>query len=417
MLTADLLQDKTGMIDTSRVQEENGLAAEPLKIWNSAFICVFIANMLLYLGQQMSNNILPLYAQFLNAPAGVIGIVASAYAITALVFKLISAPAIDAFNRKYLLAAAIVLMAIAFIGFSFSKSVPMLICFRLLQGTGQAFTATCCLALATDSLPRKNLAAGIGYFSVAQAIMQAIGPTVGLKLKDVIGFNLTFVFGAGIMIFAAIFAVTIKYPFKKTKKFEISMKSIIATEAIIPAGLLFFLSVSFFTITSFIAVYGKESVGSNIGYFFTVNAVTLLFTRPLIGKLADKYGHFKVMLPTMFLFAVSLLIISFSSSLRMFIIAAFFNAFGYGACQPAIQSLCMKRVPKERRGAGSCTSYIGTDLGSLLGPVIAGYLAEKIGYPEMWRIMILPILTALVFVIIFRSDISSANNIDETFGK
>jgi MFS family permease len=97
-------------------------------------------------------------------------------------------------------------------------------------------------------------------------------------------------------------------------------------------------------------------------------------------------------------------------------IAAFFNAFGYGACQPAIQSLCMKRVPKERRGAGSCTSYIGADLGSLLGPVIAGYLAEKIGYPEMWRIMMLPIFIALVFVIIFRSDISSAN-IDETFGK
>ncbi|MDR1469684.1 MAG: MFS transporter, partial [Spirochaetaceae bacterium] len=231
-----------------------------------------------------------------------------------------------------------------------------------------------------------------------------------VKLKDLIGFNLTFAIGAVIMIMALVFVLSLRIRFQRIKKFHFSFDSIIAKEALIPAVLLLFLSVSFFAITSFIAIYGKGSIGSDIGYFFTVSAVTLLFTRPLIGKFADKYGHIKVMIPTMISFAVSLIIISFSSSLPMFLIAAFFNAFGYGACQPAIQSLCMKRVPKDKRGAGSGTSYIGTDLGSLAGPVIAGSIAGQLGYAAMWRIMTIPIIIAAILVFIFRRNISSQGN-------
>jgi len=394
------------MTDNTSVQSNMEDAAEPRRIWNLTFISVFVANMLLNLAQQMSNSILPLYAEFLSAPAAVIGFVASAYAITALVFKLLSAPAIDTFNRKYILAASVTLTGIAFAGFSFAKTVPLLIAFRLLQGTGQAFTSTCCLALATDALPQKKLATGIGYFSVAQAMTQAIGPAIGLKLKDLAGFNMTFTVGAAGMIIAALCAVSLRIPFKRTKKFRLSFGSIIAKEALVPAFLLFFLSLSFFTITSFIAIYGRGSVGSNIGYFFTVSAVTMLVTRPLVGKLADKYGYIKVMLPTMFFFAASLVIISFSSSLPMFLIAAFFNASGYGACHPAIQSLCMRSVPKEKRGAASSTSYVGTDLGSLAGPVLAGALAGQFGYVTMWRLMTIPLVIAAVLTFVFRRSIS-----------
>lgn len=388
--------------ETLLADDENG----PAKIWNSNFISIFIANGLLYLGQQMSNSILPLYAQFLNEPSTVVGIVASSYAITALIFKLISAPAIDTFNRKYLLAGAIGMMAVSFIGFNLSTSAPWLIFFRLLQGVGQAFTATTCLALATDATPKSKIATGIGYFSIAQAMMQAIGPAVGLKLHDVIGFNWTFVFGAGIMVLAVIFTLSLKNVQTSSRKFRISMDSMLAKEAIVPAIILFFLSISFFTITSFLAIFGKGSVGSNIGFFFTVNALTLVVTRPLVGKLADRFGHVNVMIPTMVIFGISLYLISVSTTLPMFLLAAVLNAFGYGACQPAVQSLCMKRVPKERRGAASCTSYIGTDLGSLIGPVVAGALVGTIGFVDMWRVMALPILIAIAFVLAFRKNLS-----------
>ena len=126
----------------------------------------------------------------------------------------------------------------------------------------------------------------------------------------------------------------------------------------------------------------------------------------MIGKLTDRYGLVKIVVPSLICFAASFLIISYSRSLPMFLLAAFVAAFGYGASQPAIQALSLKCVPKERRGAGSSTNFIGTDLGSLLGPILAGAVADLLGYEVMWRVMILPVVFALVIVLFSRKRIS-----------
>ena len=146
-----------------------------------------------------------------------------------------------------------------------------------------------------------------------------------------------------------------------------------------------------------------------IGLFFTVYAVTLLFSRPLIGKLTDRYGYVKVLLPAMVCFAASFFIISISDVIWKLLLAAFINAFGFGASQPAVQALCMKLVPKEKRGAGSCTSYLGNDGGNLAGPLIAGTLIESYGYATMWRVMLLPIVISMGIVIVCRKAIGRAN--------
>ncbi|MHB8127803.1 MAG: MFS transporter [Mobilitalea sp.] len=382
------------------------------KIWNKTFISVFIANALMNLSQQMMNILVAKYADSLGATATTVGLVMSMFTYTALLLKLISAPAIDSFNRKYILMGAMIVMAIAYLGYGCSTTIPMLMTSRLLQGAGQAFTATCCLALAADALPQDKLGLGIGYFSIAQAACQAIGPTVGLSLATNLGYNTTFFIGSALMFLAALAAIRVKTEARVIKKFVISIKSIFAREAIIPAILMLLLSLAYCNINSFLVIYaGIRGVETNIGFFFTVYAVTLLFTRPIIGRLSDKYGLHKVLLPAMGFFALAFIMISFATSLPMFLFAAFVSAFGYGACQPAVQTLCMKCVPKERRGAGSCTNYIGTDLGNLAGPILAGVIAEKIGYVSMWRIMLIPIFIAMIVVYIFRNSISHAGEI------
>jgi MFS family permease len=111
----------------------------------------------------------------------------------------------------------------------------------------------------------------------------------------------------------------------------------------------------------------------------------------------------------MCLFAAAFILISFATNIWMFLLAAFVSSFGYGACQPAVQTLCMKSVPKEKRGAGSSTNYIGQDLGNLAGPMIAGMIVGHFGYSAMWRVMIIPVIAALVIVIVFRGKINYAD--------
>jgi MFS family permease len=121
--------------------------------------------------------------------------------------------------------------------------------------------------------------------------------------------------------------------------------------------------------------------------------------------LADRLGTVKAILPALVFFALSFFILSISSSLIMFLLAAVISAFGYGAAQPVVQTLCMKSVPEARRGSASSTSYIGQDLGNLAGPIIAGVIVERMGYEIMWRAMIIPVLITMLLIVLFRRKI------------
>ena len=383
------------------------------KIWNKVFISVFFANMAFNLGQQMSNSLLAKYADSIGAPAGQIGILMGMFAVTALSLRFIAGPAMDTYNKKYLVMGAMGVMTIAYIGFSYSTSISGLMGFRLLQGCGNAFGNAACMAMVSEALPKEKFGTGIGYYSLAQVIVQAIAPTIGLYLVAWFGYSTTYLINGAIMLSAVFVASRIRIPFKRTGRFKINLNTIIAREALLPAGIIFLLAIGFTTINSFLIVYaGKRGIETNIGFFFTVYALTLLFTRPLVGRLTDRYGLVRVAIPAIICTAGSFFIISLASSLPLFLAAAFVNAFGFGACQPALMSVSMKSVPQNRRGSASSTNYIGMDTGTILGPIIAGFLAQHFGYVAMWRFQTIPFILAIFFIFLKRKKI---DKIEEDF--
>jgi MFS family permease len=390
------------------------------RIWNSVFISVVVINTMVHLCVYMSNTLSGLFADYLGAAATIVGLVTGLFGATALIFKMVSAPAIDSFNRKYVLLGSILLLFLSFVGYYVTKSVPMLIVSRLITGAALAFIPTTCMTIASDSLPVEKMSTGIGYFALGTAVCMAAAPALGLMLKGVFGYNNTFGILAIFMLITIAFATTLKTSYRPVNKFKITWSSIFAKEAAVPALVIFFVSMPFNVIMSFLVLFGNlvlfgkaQVANSSMGTFFTVYALSMIFSRPLIGKLADKFGSVKVIIPSMLSFAVAFLIISFSKSLPMFLLAGFVSAFGYGGCQPALQAVCMKSVPVERRGAASCTSYIGSDVSNIVGPVLAGavivHLGSNIaGYVNMWQLMVIPIGIAMLVTIVYRKQINHA---------
>lgn len=387
----------------------------PKTIWNPMFLSIFFANMALNLGQQTSNSLLSLYADSLGAPADQIGQLMSMFAITALIFRFVSGPAMNAFNRKRLVGMAMSLMAIAYLGFSFApkispviglETITILKGFRLIQGIGNAFGNACCLTIVADTLPKDKFTTGMGYYSVAQVVSQAIGPTVGVLLRDLIGYNNTYIVIFCVMCVAIFTSTRVKLAPRKVIPFNLRLSNMIAKEAIIPAAITFLVAMGFTSINAFMLVYAEKRGITGASLFFTVYAVTLLVTRPTIGKLTDKHGFVKVAVPSIFMTACSLVLIGLSTNTFMLLLAAFINAFGYGAVQPMLQSLCMKSVPNERRGSASGTNYIGMDSATIIGPSVCGIVADTFGYnPIMWVVMTIPILAGMIAVFVLRKPI------------
>ena len=378
----------------------------PTTIWNRMFLSIFFVNMAFNLGQQMSNSLLSLYAKSTGAPADQIGQLMSMFAVTALIFRFVAGPAMSAFERKRLVCMSTLLMTTAYLGFSFSPAIAnalgvsvisVMKCFRLLQGVGNAFGNSCCLTIVADTLPRDKFTTGMGYYALAQVIAQAIGPTIGIFLRDLVGYNRVYIIFAGVMLVATAATLQIRTAPQKRLPFRLNLDNMIAKECLVPATVTLLVAMGFTSINAFMLVYAEERGITGASLFFTVYALTMLVTRPLVGRLTDRYGFVKVAVPSVLMTALSLNLIGASVNLYMLLLAAFVNAFGYGAVQP---------MPPERRGSASSTNYIFMDIATIIGPTLCGFVARLFGYtPLMWLAVSAPIVLGAIFILLFRRKI------------
>lgn len=133
--------------------------------------------------------------------------------------------------------------------------------------------------------------------------------------------------------------------------------------------------------------------------FFVVYALCLVFTRPVFGKLADRFGSPRMILFGVCCFAVSYVVLSGAQNMVDFLIVAVIGSAGFGCCAPLLQSMALASVSEDKRGAASSTAFTGLDLGMLIGPVAAGSLVDSLlpvvgdiaaAYSDMWLIMLIP---------------------------
>lgn len=396
--------------ETSAVQP----GKEP--IWTPSFRHLFIISALLNFGQFMMSTLVPKFAEHLGASAAIIGTVSGMFAVTALAVRPFVGPSAGYFRKNRLLAAAAGIILLAFVCYGTANSISMVMAGRLLHGIGMGLLAPVSLAMAGDVLPSRRLATGIGVFSLGQAGATAIGPSVGLALVQAFGYSATFWIGSVLMGIVVVLAWRLKSDKPaRGARFQLSLHRMVASEVLFPTVILFFLAGAHACIQAFILIYGGVNGVDEIGLFFTMYAVCLLIARPLVGKIADTYGMDKVILPGILLFAVSMIVISYSRTLPMFLLAGGISSFGYGICLPSIQTLSIRLVSSSRRAIASNTNYIGIDAGYLIAPAIAGLIVsyvqqhggdEPSAYAVMFRLMSIPIVIAFMIYLYHKKKIA-----------
>ena len=72
---------------------------EKKTIWTRAFICILCVNAFMQMGQQMMNTLIPKYANSLGASAHVVGLMSTAFGLSALLFRPFVSPAFDVFSK------------------------------------------------------------------------------------------------------------------------------------------------------------------------------------------------------------------------------------------------------------------------------------------------------------------------------
>ena len=375
------------------------------RIWNKTFFLILVVSFLMFLSMYILLPTLPLYAQTLGGNETVAGTIVGIFTLSAVLIRPWIGNLLDRKGRKVILLIGVGIFLISVLAYNLAFSIVTLLALRAVHGIGWGASTTATGTMASDIIPAVRRAEGMGYYGIAATIAMSLGPALGLYLVEYSNYSVLFT-GAAILAalgLAGSFFINYEPPRKNLKGAEaLLVKGVILEKTAIPPALvLFFITLTYGGIVSFLPSYANYRGVENIGIFFTVYALVLLFGRPIIGKLADRYGARKFLVPGILLMAAALLLLVKASSLPMFLLVGVVYGLGFGTVQPILNALVISLSPPERRGAANAAFDVAMDLGIGLGAITLGFLAQKMGYVYMYGSSAIFALLALVMYFAF----------------
>lgn len=377
-------------------------------IFTRSFVSVMLINFFIFFSFQMIFPTLPLYIHSLGGNDAVVGLVMGLFTFTSLLTRPFAGAALDAFGRRCVFLAGLGVLALTAFSYALAGSIVFIAVVRLLHGVGWGLAGTSNATIAADLLPKKRLGEGIGYFALSNSLSMAVAPAAGLYIARRYGYPDEFVF-AGVLVVVSIFlALIIQYkPYRPHP--EAIREGVYERSAFGPSFMVFCTSATFGGIAGFLPLFAAERQIGGIGWFFTTYAAAVFVSRLLTGKIIDRYGYGIVLIPGFVAVSTALLIISQAQNLQMFLLAAVIFGLGFGVTQMTLQTMVVRNVPATRLGAANATFYSGVDLGSGLGALTLGSLAEMSGYAAMFACASLIAAAALlVYVFYLRRRIAVA---------
>ena len=363
-------------------------------LWSASFILILTISLLVSTGHYMLMSTLPLYAVKLSGNKAMAGLMVTFLTISALLFRPFFGTLMDKRGRKPVLVVGAVLLMATALMYNFVVVLSILFLIRFIQGAGFSAHTTSSGTIAADIIPASRLSEGIGYFGIANTTATALGPAIGLYCVNSFGYEALFVWVFILSILSFVSTLMVNYEKKKATAFppdgrassglEQKKQSFIEETSIRPSLVMFFIALTFGAIITYIPAFGISRKIENIGIFFTAYAVAVLVSRTFTGRIADRYGFTKVMVPGLVLLCLSLAVLANGYTLSVVLLAGVLYGLGYGICYPLSNAIVIRLCPKERRGAATATIFAAMDIGIGLGAMLWGWVAGASGYTAVF---------------------------------
>ena len=141
------------------------------------------------------------------------------------------------------------------------------------------------------------------------------------------------------------------------------------------------------SLMTFLPLFGVERGIANVGLFFTAYGIMNATGRIPLGRLSDRVGRKKVIVPAILVVALAVGGLNVTSSVGPLIIMACAYGLGYGGAWTALMALVVDEAPLEVRGTALGVLYACLDLGIGLGGVVMGPVAGTVGYGGMYLLL------------------------------
>lgn len=388
------------------------------RLWTRNFILALVITIGVNLACNLLLSTISIYAKQITSTDAYAGVMTGAFTLAALFIRIVAGKMLDKIGRRKVLMFGVGITVLSTVAYLLTNNIYIIIFLRVMQGVGFGISSTAIATIVTDVTPESRMLEGIGYSGVGITITTAIGPSIALALvgENYDKFNVLFIVTAAVALFTILLSFKLSYKEVVSKKEEGTCdgEGISISKIIIPSIVLFIAAVAESTILAFAALYGIELGFSNIGLFFTINAMGILASRLFINQIVNKLGTNVVVSSGVLIFAASIFGIAVTKTYIMLIIMGFLCGVMVGSLLPIVNLLILDSASKSSRGMANAIYYALIDGGYGIGSIMWGKVVVACGY--RWIYAYSSISLVVAFLIFVTSIVKSKRKSSEALG-
>lgn len=363
----------------------------------SPFILLCITGLFAIFSSTISKSpVLPLFASHLGADPSEVGFVAAVSTFAGIVASIPAGMLSDKFGRRKMLIFSLVVFSTAPFMYLFINNIWQLALVRFYHGFATAIFVPVAMALVADIFHNER-GEKMGWFSTSTLIGRFMAPVAGGTIISLLVFNPGLSYKVVYLVcgIAGILALilTFKLPSAPDKKIEkqdwkktfASFKSVLSNKLILitaaaHAAMLF----AYGTFETFLPLYAIKSGLSayEVGLLLSAQVVTIALTKPMMGKISDKYGRQPQIFIGALIGAVSIGSFAFFKSFVPLLALSILFGLSLSIVTSATSAFIADLSRRETHG--SAMGLLGSimDIGHTLGPLVSGLVALYFGFDK-----------------------------------
>ncbi|TNC18312.1 MFS transporter [Georgenia sp. 311] len=379
----------------------------PREIWVLAGAALIIA-----LGYGLVAPVLPQFARSFDVSVAAASFVVSAFSLTRLLFAPAGGALITRLGERRVYLAGLLVVAVSSMATAFAQDYVQLLVFRGLGGIGSTMFTVSAMGLIVRLAPPTARGRAASLYATAFLVGNIGGPVIGGVLAE-LGLRIPFMVYAVALVLATgvVWRLlpetgagptrTVDEPQQPPMVFAEALRDS-AFRAALVSGFAngwssFGVRVALVPLFAAAALdAGPWSAGAALAAFAVGNALAL----NAAGRLADARGRRPLILVGLLVNGVFTAVLGLAGDIGTVLVLSALAGAGAGLLNPAQQATVADVVGNERSGGKVFAGFqMAQDTGAILGPVLAGALADRFGYGAAFGVTgVITVLAAVAWL-------------------
>lgn len=371
------------------------------------FVLIALVGGLAILSSTMSKTpVLPLFAESIGASPAEIGWIVIASTIPGTLVSFPAGALSDFLGHRRVLIASLVVFATAPFLYLLVHSAWQLVAVRFYHGFATAIFGTVASAAIAERYT-DDRAARLSTYSSVTIVGRSIAPFLGGALISMASFGAVYVACAVSGVLALVAGLFLRDGAPRGKQklemphFWKSLVTVLKDRGIMLVSLVEAAQYLVFgAIEAFLALFAA-SLGIpawQIGIILGVQLVSIVFVKPLMGRVSDRVGRKQVIVPGLLIGAASVVLLPYLASFIGLSVLSLLFGLGFATVTSSTSALVADLTKNGRYGSSMGVLRTVMDVGQSIGPVLTGWMVTVAGYGKAFALLAAILASAAILV-------------------